>query len=294
MSRRRRHVPSPQQGARPDHQRSPTGALRMGGPPAPGAGLRVGWRRVCRGGAPSAGMSVVPLDELAAPRRALVGRGCDSAAEVVATVFPPRAEDSTGALALTMVEMLANQQLRHHTAQLADQRQQRLWWLEGFVLGFVAAATEALDAAALHDELTTSERLDDMESHVMSKIGGKQAVASDLVFALTRAVHSGDPLALEWALEGVWARPGEPTSPAPGPAAGPPEVQDDRPGAVPDDDGAAVDGEQVGETAEEQARAEAAALPTAATELFLHYRRVLTSAIHLACASWQLYLTANE
>lgn len=208
--------------------------------------------------------AALPASHLSTARRHHVEGGAQAARGVVERVFPPRAEDTGGSLALTTAELLANTELRRATARLAKHRRERLWWLEGFLAGFASEAVAALGPTGPHDDIThdgplfertAREHLHDMEASVAHSLQGETIEASALAFSLARAIDAHDDLTFAWALEDIWTKPGH------------------QPRVEPGEDTLLA------------ARA-------AATQMFAHYRAALNAAVAITSAAWKLRMAS--
>lgn len=206
---------------------------------------------------------LLPLALVSDERREVLEDAMCAAADVLARVFPPRDDDDAGVLALTAVEMFANEALRHNVDARCDP-QERRWWLEGFWLGFVATTVEVLSAAQEYADLDVTSRLVDMEAFINDRLDGAAATAAQVTFALARAAANDDEVALALQLETLW-----------NPESGWLRTLDAQRIS-----GTEIDTQEPGEVT--------------AYKLANWYKLLLTASVNIACASWQLLLVLQD
>lgn len=140
------------------------------------------------------------------PERAeALATGRAAALGACAAVFPPMPEDPDGSLVPTLIGERVNRVVREAMGSFeVGERQRRLWWMDGFILGFGEETVASLLRSEPRTQLVATECLRDMANSVHRRVTGEVLDASQSFFAVADAVVLQDDVALAWAVERLW------------------------------------------------------------------------------------------
>lgn len=162
--------------------------------------------------------SCVPTKWLSAERAHWTNTGAECSSTLVSRVFPPRDDDTGGALALAAIETHTNTHLRAayscdagwldpHGVIRPLTGAERLWWTEGLVIGFSAESGRALTTYAELTDSAALTELDAMRNRIVPKLDATRAAACDTVFSLVEALLDDDEMGAAWAAEHLFLGP---------------------------------------------------------------------------------------